>query len=111
MDLFQHFDASFVSINRIRNRKSAFKVGDCIMDSGAFTAIKTHGGYLEPASVYAAEIKRWAKNGNLLAAVAQDYMCESVMLERTGMTIPQHQALTIDRYDDLVAWCTWHTTY
>ena len=99
----QHFDASFVSINRIRNRKSAFKVGDWIMDSGAFTAIKTHGGYLEPASVYAAEIKRWAKNGNLLAAVAQDYMCESVMLERTGMTIPQHQALTIDRYDDLVA--------
>ena len=73
------------------------------MDSGAFTAIKTHGGYLEPASVYAAEIKRWANNGNLLAAVAQDYMCESVMLERTGMTISQHQALTIDRYDDLVA--------
>ena len=99
----QHFDAAFVSINRIRNRKSGFQVGDWIMDSGAFTQILTHGGYPHPPSVYAAEIKRWADNGNLLAAVSQDYMCEPFMLEKTGMTVADHQRLTVERYDDLIA--------
>lgn len=99
----QHFGACFVSVNRIRNRKSAFAVGDWIMDSGAFTTIKTHGGYPHPVSEYAAQIRRWKDNGNLLAAASQDYMCEADMLERTGLTIADHQRLTIERYDALLA--------
>ncbi|SEI41709.1 deazapurine DNA modification protein DpdA family protein [Paraburkholderia diazotrophica] len=98
----QHFDAAFISKNRLAKRKSGFAVGDWIMDSGAFTTILTHGGYPEGVEVYAAEIKRWSTNGNLLAAVAQDYMCEAHMLKITGMTIEQHQQLTIERYDALV---------
>lgn len=93
----------FISINRLRNRKSGFAVKDWIMDSGAFTTILTHGGYPESVETYAAQIKRWKGNGNLLAAVAQDYMCEAHMLERTGLTIPEHQRLTIERYDALLA--------
>lgn len=73
------------------------------MDSGAFTTILTHGGYPEPPEVYAAQIGRWAGNGNLLAAVAQDYMCEPDMLARTGLSIAEHQRLTIERYDALLA--------
>jgi hypothetical protein len=98
----QHFDAAFISKNRLLKRKSGFAVGDWIMDSGAFTTILTHGDYPESVEVYAAEIKRWAKNGNLLAAVAQDYMCEAHMLRITGKTILEHQQLTIDRYDALL---------
>ncbi|KXU82445.1 hypothetical protein CI15_33465 [Paraburkholderia monticola] len=98
----QHFDAAFVSVKRLAKRKSGFSVGDWIMDSGAFTTILTHGGYPERVEVYAAEIKRWSTNGNLLAAVAQDYMCEAHMLKITGMTIEQHQQLTIERYDALL---------
>ena len=99
----KHFDACFVSINRIRNRKGPFHVGDWIMDSGAFTTIDKHGGYPEPVSAYADQIKRWKGNGNLLAAVSQDYMCEPHMLARTGLTIPEHQRLTVERYDALLA--------
>lgn len=99
----RHVPAAFISINRIRDRKSAFPVGDWIMDSGAFTTIAKHGGYPEPPSVYAAHIKRWATNGNLLAAVAQDYMCEPHMLAKTGLTVEDHQRLTIERYDELLA--------
>lgn len=99
----KHFDACFVSINRIRNRKGPFQVGDWIMDSGAFTIIDKHGGYPEPVSAYADQIKRWKGNGNLLAAVSQDYMCEPHMLARTGLTIPEHQRLTVERYDALLA--------
>ena len=98
----QHFSAAFVSVNRLRKRKGPFAVGDWIMDSGAFTTILTHGGYPDPVSDYAAEIRRWAGNGNLLAAVAQDYMCEAFMLEKTGMTVDQHLRLTIERYDALL---------
>jgi hypothetical protein len=80
-------------------------VGDWIMDSGAFTEIATHGHYRHGVQAYAAEIRRWATNGSgrLLAAVAQDYMCEAHMLAKTGLTVADHQRLTIERYDALLA--------
>lgn len=95
----RHFDAAFVSVNRLRNRKSDFVVGDWIMDSGAFTEIATHGRYRESVDGYVAQIERWRTCGNMLAAVSQDYMCEAWILEKTGLTIPDHQRLTIERYD------------
>jgi hypothetical protein len=99
----QHFEAAFVSVNRLRKRKSAFKVGDWIMDSGAFTEISTHGYYRHGVDEYAAEILRWKDNGNLLAAVSQDWMCEPWIIERTGLSVRVHQQLTVERYDALVA--------
>lgn len=99
----KHFDAVFVSINRIRDRVGPFKVGDWIMDSGAFTTINTHGGYPYPVDEYAGQIRRWATNGNLLAAVAQDYMCEPFMVQKTGLSVAEHQRLTVERYDALAA--------
>jgi hypothetical protein len=73
------------------------------MDSGAFRTLELHGGYPDPPEVYAAQIKRWSTNGNLLAAVTQDYMCEGFMLAITGKTIEEHQRLTVERYDALMA--------
>jgi hypothetical protein len=98
-----NFDAAFISVNAIRNRKSAFPAQDWIMDSGAFTTIQKHHGYPHPVSEYAAQIRRWKDNGNLLAAVSQDYMCEKFMLDLTGLTVAEHQRLTIERYDALLA--------
>ena len=98
----KHFDAAFVSVNRIRNRKAGFTVSDWIMDSGAFTEVSQYGGYRESVEGYAAQIRRWKGNGNLLAAVSQDYMCEAWILERTGLTVADHQRLTIERYDALL---------
>lgn len=81
----QHFDAAFVSVNRLRKRKGPFKVGDWIMDSGAFTEISTHGHYRTSVAEYAAEIRRWKGNGNLLAAASQDWMCEEPILKRAAL--------------------------
>ena len=100
----KHFDAAFISVNRLKGpkgRKAPFPVGDWIMDSGAFTTITTHGGYNEPPAEYATLIRRWAGNGCLLAAVAQDYMCEQFVLDITGLTVADHQRMTIERYDAL----------
>ena len=99
----QHFDAAFVSVNRLRNRKSKFAVKDWIMDSGAFTEVSTHGRYRSSVREYADEIVRWSGTGNLLAAVAQDYMCEPFIVEKTGLSVAEHQRLTIERYDALLA--------
>lgn len=99
----QHFDAAFVNVNRLRSRKGSFTVGDWIMDSGAFTEISTHGHYRHSVAEYASEIRRWAKNGNLLAAVAQDWMCEPFIVAKTGLSVERHQQLTIERYDALLA--------
>jgi hypothetical protein len=72
------------------------------MDSGAFTELKDHHRYRHSPAEYAAQINRWAGNGRLLAAVAQDYMCESFILDKTGLTIADHQRLTVERYDELI---------
>lgn len=96
------FDRAFISVNRLWGRKKPIEARSWIMDSGAFTTVNKHGDYPDAPEIYAAEIKRWA-GGGLLAAVAQDYMCEPFVLERCGRTVGQHQAMTIARYDALVA--------
>lgn len=95
------FKTAFISVNRLRRRKSGFAVGEWIMDSGAFTEVSQHGGYRSSVEEYAAEINRWKNNGRLLAAVAQDYMCEPFVLQKTGLSVSQHQAMTISRYEKL----------
>jgi hypothetical protein len=91
-----------LSINILLKRKSYFEVGNWILDSGAFTRISSGKEHL-PIDQYAAEIERWSKCGNLQAAVSQDYMCEQFILEMTGQTVADHQRLTIERYDELIA--------
>lgn len=92
---------AMVSANSLRHRRSHFPVNEWIMDSGAFTTVTKHGGYPNGVEEYAEIIRRFADCGNLLAAVAQDFMCESFVLERTGLTVHDHQILTVQRYDSL----------
>ena len=86
-----------VSVNRLERRVSDFEVHDWILDSGAFTRITSGKGHM-PMLDYAAQINRWSHCGNLLAAVCQDYMCEPFVLGITGLTVRQHQSLTVSNY-------------
>jgi hypothetical protein len=92
---------AFVSVNVLRKRRSFFPVHEWIMDSGAFTEIATYGRYRHGVEEYAAEINRWKSCGNLVAAVAQDWMCEPFIVAKTGLSVAEHQARTIERYDAL----------
>lgn len=95
-----------VSINRLRTRKAPLKepAEGWMMDSGAFTEISTHGKYRHAPEEYAREAARWV-TPKLKCIVAQDYMCEPFILKKTGLTVLEHQRLTIERYDALViAW-------
>lgn len=94
----RRFRRAFVSVNRLRTRKSDFTVRDWILDSGAFSELARFGCYREGVGAYAEQIERWSRCGNLLAAVTQDYMCEAPMLAKTGLSVAEHQRLTLDRY-------------
>lgn len=94
----KHFGASCISVNRLRTRKSPFEVGEWLLDSGAFTELSQYGHWRSGIEDYAYEIGRWGDNGHLLAAVSQDYMCEPFILAKTGLSIAEHQRLTIERY-------------
>jgi hypothetical protein len=104
----EHLQYSFISINRIANRKSDFKAQSWIMDSAAFTRITTHGQHHD-LLWYVEQIRRWSRCGTLDAAVSQDYMCEPFVLEKTGKSVSEHQALTIERYAELK--CKTERTY
>lgn len=99
----QHFNRAFISVNRLRGRKKPIAAPAWIMDSGAFTEIAEHGRYRQGVEDYAAEINRWAYPGSgLVCAVAQDYMCEPFIVAKTGLSVAEHQRLTIERYDALL---------
>lgn len=99
----RHFERCLINVPVLRRRRSPFPVADWILDSGGFQEVTKHGRYRHSAEDYAATVRRWSDNGRLLAAVAQDFMCEPVALAATGLTIPDHQRLTIERFDELVA--------
>ncbi len=100
-----HFDRCCISIHRLRSRLKPLRCPSVMVDSGAFTILAKHGCYPESVWVYALQLYRLHTLGivKIAIACAQDYMCEPKMLERTGLTIADHQRLTIERYDALVA--------
>jgi hypothetical protein len=96
------FDYAMISVNRLLKRRSKFAVKKWILDSGAFTRLTSGQGHL-PINEYAQEILRWNGNGELLAAVSQDYLCDFFVRKHTGLTIRESQKNTVQRYDDLTS--------
>ena len=107
-----NFDRFMLSVNRltgINRRHSMVKTrpgGEWIMDSGAFTRITSGKGHLGLRR-YAEVIKQHTKTigadqyGKLAAAVSQDWMCEPFVLDKTGLSVEEHQRLTTERYEAL----------
>jgi hypothetical protein len=93
----------FVSVNRLtryRNIKPALV--QWAMDSGGFTEITQHGHYRQSPREYMQIVKRMCVDcGGLLWASQQDWMCESIALQSSGLTIRDHQRLTIENWVEL----------
>jgi hypothetical protein len=99
----KHVPRAFISVNRLKTRRKPVTSGEWIMDSGAFTELATHGCFRNGPEEYSRVVNRIASaSPNLLAAVSQDWMCEPWILEKTGLTVVDHQRLTIERYDQLL---------
>ena len=98
-----YFDQVMISINRIKNRRSGLANVEWLMDSGAFTTLLLNGKYTDSPETYAWDIWKRRHTGKLIGAVAQDYMCEPFMLELTRCSTQEHQRMTIERYDRILA--------
>ncbi len=90
----------FVSHRVLRKRKTLPKArGRWALDSGGFSELSLYGYWKTTPEEYAAAVMRYVVGiGNLDAASIQDWMCEPVMLKKTGKTIEEHQRLTIASY-------------
>jgi hypothetical protein len=69
------------------------------LDSGGFTELSMNGVWQTTPKTYVAEVAKYAAAcGQLDWAAIQDWMCEPVVLAKTGLTIAEHQTRTIDSY-------------
>lgn len=97
--------ALFVSAVRLRDRckrKLPRARAPWALDSGGFSVLSKHGGYPTTNREYAAEVRRWHDEiGMLEWAAVQDWMCEPVMIERTGLSVAEHQRRTVASYAEL----------
>lgn len=90
----------FVSARRLEPYKTLHPATcDWALDSGGFTELSKYGEWRTPPHKYIARVRRYADElGRLDFAAPQDWMCEPFMLEKTGLSVADHQRLTIDNY-------------
>lgn len=93
----------FVSRRRLAGYRTLPRAaGPWALDSGGFSELSLFGRWTVSAARYAAEVRRFVREvGGLVWAAAMDWMCEPVILAKTGLTVAEHQARTIANYLDL----------
>ena len=93
----------FVSHRRLAPRRSLPRaLGPWALDSGGFTELHLFGGWRTSPADYVTAVRRYRDEiGHLEWASPQDWMVEPFMLARTGLTMADHQRLTVDNYIDL----------
>lgn len=95
----------FVSAVQLRRYRRLPKAkGRVAFDSGGFTELHRHGRWTVDDRQLADEVDGWAEDAGMPDFVpCRDWMCEPFMLAKTGKTIKDHQALTIESYANLRA--------
>lgn len=92
----------FISHLRLRDRQTLPRaLGPVAIDSGAFSYL-AHDIERDSPRQYATSVRRYrGEIGNVRWAAIQDWMCEPFILRKTGLTVREHQARTIQSYLDL----------
>lgn len=93
----------FISRRRLARKANMPQAsGPWALDSGGFTELTKFGEWRTGPRQYVEEVRRYRKEiGHLDWAAQQDWMCEPFMLEKTGLTVLQHQQRTVDNYLEL----------
>lgn len=93
----------FVSHRQIA-RKARLRPATCrlALDSGGFTELTLNGRWTTTPGQYAEAVTRYTEQlGALDFAAPMDWMCEPFMIERTGLSVREHQHRTVANYLDL----------
>lgn len=93
----------FVSRRTLCERKGLKRaLAPWALDSGGFTELSMFGEWRTGIAHYIGEVKRWASEiGSMVWAACQDWMCEPFILDKTKLTVAEHQKRTIDNYLEL----------
>jgi hypothetical protein len=90
-----------VSRRRMPKRLIPAAAAPWILDSGGFSELSEYGEWRTSEDDYVAEVERWRAVGQLVWVAPQDWMCEPVMIARTGLTVREHQARTVASFVSL----------
>jgi hypothetical protein len=90
----------FISHRRLSRRKVLPKARTgWALDSGGFSELSLYGGWRTTPEAYNAAVMRYDRQiGQLEWAASQDMMVEDVMLDRTGLTVVEHQRRTVANF-------------
>ena len=91
----------FISEMRLRDRKSLPRAqGAWALDSGGFSQLSLHGAWPDGADrLYVEHVRRYRDEiGSLDWAAPQDWMCEPIMLKKTGLSVAEHQRRTVRNF-------------
>lgn len=93
----------FISRRRLHKRRSLPRaIGPWALDSGGFTECSMYGGWSLTARQYADEVERYySEIGRMEWAAPQDWMVEPWVIERTGLSVEEHQFRTVENYLEL----------
>jgi hypothetical protein len=92
----------FVSHRRL-SRGRTLRPATCRwgLDTGGFTELSLFGRCVTPVEEYAAVDRYAAQAGGLAFAAPQDWMCEPFIIDRTGLSVREHQERTVASYLEL----------
>lgn len=93
----------FISHRRLALRRTlpVARVG-WALDSGGFSELSMFSTWRTEPGEYVDACRRYiAETGRLEWAAPMDWMCEPFMVEKTGLTVDRHQALTVENLQQL----------
>jgi hypothetical protein len=69
------------------------------LDSGGFTELTLHGRWVTKVDDYVDAVKRYSEEiGSLAFAAPMDWMCEPAMIEKSGLSVREHQKRTVENF-------------
>lgn len=94
----------FVSRRTLAPRRTFPRArGPWALDSGGFTELSMYGEWRTTAAEYVADVRRIVAGvGAPDFAAPRDWMCEPWIVQRTGLTVAEHQRRTVADYLDLM---------
>jgi hypothetical protein len=96
----------FVSLTRRDRfrRRPKFHAPGWALDSGGFTQVTERGGWTMPAVEYLSLVYYLdERHRGMEWAAPQDWMCEPVAIEATGLSVAEHQRRTVENFCELSA--------
>lgn len=90
----------FVSHRRLAGRRTLPRaIAGWALDSGGFSELSLFGEWRTTPEEYVAAVRRYDREiGELEWAAPQDWMCEPIMLAKTGLGVAEHQLRTVANF-------------